>query len=128
MFLTSAEPISLPAGQSVVAISSSGPTGQKYFASASASQQRSFGRDAWNPVQSFSVASPVKSVAGTGRSFNTLPINNPAIDLNWLRNLESFYDPQFNTDGATSIIAINENGHIYGKINNVPFDNAAKKL
>lgn len=94
---------------------------------------------------SISIAVPGKAAAGGARSFAsassgpflplfTFPINeygfNTFPDLkDWVRNIESYYDPNFPGNGQiNSATAINENGHVYGKVNNVSFDNRAKNL
>lgn len=83
---------------------------------------------------------PGKSVAATGRSFASayassgqpfpvpflMPLNFDNLDFNnWLRNVESYYDPSIGGDGEF-VTAINDNGHVYGNINGVAFDNGVK--
>nr|XP_004932418.1 uncharacterized protein LOC101746734 isoform X1 [Bombyx mori] len=121
---------SSPSGESIVAISTSDTNGDSFATRTNDGSRKRI-------AQSISVASSGKT--GTGRSFASasssaghpylfpfyispfqgFPIND------WVRNVESFYDPSFAGHGE-SITAVNENGHIYGEINGVPFDNSAK--
>lgn len=93
---------------------------------------------------SYSVAVPGKAVAGSGRSFAsastgpflpifTFPIGPEGFGYNdysfkdWVRNVDSFYNPNFPGNGAvSSATAISDNGHVYGSVNGVTFDNRAK--
>lgn len=95
---------------------------------------------------SFSVAVPGKAIAGAGRSFASassgpfLPIFSFPIasqdfgfnnfDLNdWVRNVESFYNPNFaGNSHVNTVTAVNDNGHVYGNVNSVTFDNRAKNV
>lgn len=41
---------------------------------------------------------------------------------NLFKGFENFYEPSFGGSGVNTVTAVNDNGHIYGKINSVPFD------
>ena len=93
---------------------------------------------------SYSVAGPGKAIAGGGRSFAsastgpflpifTFPIAPEGFGFNdfglkdWVRNVESFYNPSFPGNGpVNSATAISDNGHVYGSVNGVTFDNRVK--
>ncbi|XP_063825465.1 uncharacterized protein LOC135075020 [Ostrinia nubilalis] len=147
---------SSPSGEAVVAISSSDPDFNKYikfaFPSEGSSQESVITGD--NPGvlgRSFSFVTPGGAVAGDGRSFVSTssfnpyllpfffnPINYEGIGLNnagllnnWFRGAEGFYDPSFtgNTEGEVKTVsAVNDNGHIYGNVKTITFDNRAKSV
>ncbi|XP_026731895.1 uncharacterized protein LOC113496772 [Trichoplusia ni] len=91
-----------------------------------------------------SIAGPSKAVASAGRSIASassgpfLPLFNFPIlpegfgfnnfDVkDWVRNVESFYNPNFPGNAhVNTATAINDNGHVYGNVNAVTFDNRAK--
>lgn len=89
-------------------------------------------------VKSFSAA-PEKTIAGSSRSFEEsshinpffvpflLPPNFDVFQLNnWFRNIENVYeqpDPKYIGDGEVrTVTAVNDNGHVYGKIETVHLD------
>ncbi|XP_021192155.3 uncharacterized protein LOC110377548 [Helicoverpa armigera] len=93
---------------------------------------------------SYSIAVPGKAVAGAGRSFASassgpffplfaFPIIPDNYGFNnfgpndWVQNVEGFYNPSFPANSqVNSATAINDNGHIYGNVNSVTFDNRKK--
>lgn len=93
---------------------------------------------------SYSIAVPGKALAGGGRSFAsastgpflpifTFPIAPEGFGFNdfglkdWVRNVESFYNPNFPGNGqVNTATAVSDNGHVYGSVNGVTFDNRAK--
>ncbi|KAG6464749.1 hypothetical protein O3G_MSEX014704 [Manduca sexta] len=141
-FVVDANPIVLqdltPSGSSVVAISSSGPNIENFAAKSTQDSSK----DRGTVVQSVSVSSPGKTAAaGTGRSFASAYASSgnpfilpfllpPGLDNfnlnNWIRSVESYYEPSYAGQGDNVVTAINDNGHIYGKVNGVPFDNGVK--
>lgn len=95
--------------------------------------------------------SPGNAAAGDGRSFVSTssfnpfllpfffnPINYEGIGLNnnmglfnnnWFKGVEGFYDPTFagNSEGEVKTVsAVNDNGHIYGNVKTITFDNRPK--
>lgn len=93
---------------------------------------------------SFSFAAPGKAAAGTGRSFVStsnfnpfslplfiMPINLEGLGLgnfgslnNWLKNIESIHEPNLSGNGEIrTVTAVNDNGHVYGNVKTVTFDN-----
>ncbi|XP_035448049.2 uncharacterized protein LOC118274576 [Spodoptera frugiperda] len=148
---------STPNGESIVAISSSDPNVEKYFTEQFATrsgftqvhpeeQNRPYnnGPNGQGVHSSVSIAVPGKAVAGAGRSFASastgpfvplfaFPIAPEGFGFNnfdlkdWVRNVESFYNPHFAGNGqVNTATAINDNGHIYGNVNKVAFDNREK--
>ncbi|CAH0592175.1 unnamed protein product [Chrysodeixis includens] len=111
-------------------------------------QNRAYNGQAGSPHgavhSTFSIAGPGKAVASAGRSIASassgpfLPLFNFPIlpegfgfnnfDVkDWVRNVESFYNPNFPGNGhVNTATAINDNGHVYGNVNAVTFDNRAK--
>lgn len=125
----------------MITISSSDPEVEKYlidYATKRGAKQNSVSevrRSQNSPgtvVQSFSIATPQRTIAGTGRSFGGSP--NPPFLLpfltapsmegfdfnNWFRNIEPFYDPSFSNHGAggvgASATVVNDNGRVYSKV------------
>ncbi|KAJ8735287.1 hypothetical protein PYW07_006907 [Mythimna separata] len=150
---------STPNGESIVAISSSDPNVEKYFAQQFATrsgftqlnddeQLRPFNNLPQRPDgavhSSYSIAVPGKAVSGAGRSFAsassgpflplfTFPIGPEGFGFNdfglkgWVQNVESFYNPNFpGNSQVSSATAVSDNGHVYGSVNGVSFDNRAK--
>ncbi|CAH0694947.1 unnamed protein product [Spodoptera exigua] len=148
---------STPNGEAIVAISSSDPNVEKYFTEQFATRSGftqlhpeehnrpySNGPNGQGAHSSFSIAVPGKAVAGAGRSFASassgpfvplfaFPIGPEGFGYNnfdlkdWVRNVESFYNPRFGGNGqVNTATAINDNGHIYGSVNKVTFDNREK--
>ncbi|KAJ8736626.1 hypothetical protein PYW08_007282 [Mythimna loreyi] len=93
---------------------------------------------------SYSIAVPGKAISAAGRSFAsastgpflpifTFPVGPESFSFNdfglkdWVRNVESFYNPNFPGNGqVNSATAVSDNGHVYGSINGVSFDSRAK--
>ncbi|XP_075992458.1 uncharacterized protein LOC142987524 [Anticarsia gemmatalis] len=147
---------STPNGESIVSISSSDPNVERYlsqqfqtrsgFTQVKSDPNENVQRIPGAVHSSVSIAVPGKAVAGGGRSFASassgpfLPIFsfpiNPDFGFDtfpdlkhWVRNVESYYDPAFAGNGQiNTVTAINDNGHVYGKVNTVTFDNRAKNL
>lgn len=137
-----------------MAISSSDPDINKYiefaFPNEASTQGTVLNSDNAGVVgQTFSFVTPGAAAAGDGRSFVSTssfnpfllpfffsPINYEGIGLshvgllnNWLKGAEGFYDPSLagNTEGEVKTVsAVNDNGHIYGNVKTITFDNRAK--
>ncbi|XP_049874374.1 uncharacterized protein LOC126372585 [Pectinophora gossypiella] len=138
-------------GDAVIAIASSDPEVEKYFAAKYPSDSNEDSRVIKNIPEdifqrSFSFSSPGEAAAGTGRSFvstsNLNPfsfplffmplnleefgLNNP--DVNWARNFEDLYNPGLLGEGVKSVTAtaVSNNGHVYGKVKTVTVDDKGK--
>lgn len=125
----------------MVAISSSDPELEKLFTLNFQQPEEMFGHNFNIPI-----APPRPTSIGTGRVFTSsssfnpfnfpifnIPLNLEGIGLsnigfpNWFRSFENFYDPAYSGNGdINSVTAVNDNGHIYGKVNSVSFDNRVR--
>ncbi|CAB3239649.1 unnamed protein product [Arctia plantaginis] len=142
---------STPNGEAFVSISSSDPDVEKYLSQQFSTRsgftqvdtQDNYPNIPGTVHSSFSIAVPGKAIAGNGRSFASassgpflpifaFPINPFSSNgfpefKNWVRNYEGYYDPNFAGNGQVhAAAAVNDNGHVYGKVNTVAFDNKAK--
>lgn len=139
---------SSPNGESVIAISSSNPEVEKYILDYAEHAKQKQGSPATvgqantigTAVRSFSVSTPEKTIIGSGRSFGDsfsdpffapyfVAPNLEGFDIrNWLRNLESFYDPNFAGSGrSVSATAVSNNGQVYGKVETRNLDSGGHK-
>lgn len=131
-------------GDTVIAVATSEP-GQKltsiHFSPMSTMLNSNFGKAI--PLHllktSFSMVSPGRAVAGSGRNIASvsnfepfpffMPINidfglsNTASFSDWIKNVEKFYEPTFAGKGEfKTVTTVNSNGHVHGKVKTVSFD------
>ncbi|KAI8438069.1 hypothetical protein MSG28_010713 [Choristoneura fumiferana] len=99
-----------PSGDTVIAISSSDPNVEKYLT-------LNFSNNSENVEEASVVRNPqTLSIGHSGLGFNVGP--------NWVRGVES-HEPNYNGNGEIkTVTTINDNGHVYGKVKTVTFDNA----
>ncbi|CAG9796924.1 unnamed protein product [Diatraea saccharalis] len=155
LVLTAAQAIPLvlkessPSGEAIVAISSSDPDVNKYINIAYPNHVMHESQSQENPVigRSFSIVTPGGAAAGTGRGFVSTsalnpylmplflgPINFEGIGLSnfgalndWVKGIDGIYDSGFGGNGEIrTASAINDNGHVYGNVKTITFDNRAK--
>lgn len=132
-----------PSGDTVIAISSSDPNIEKYltvnFSNNSENvEEPNFNRspsDTFHRTFSTALAGTNTSSGRNFGSFNpfllpflNFPLNLEGLGLNirpgWVQGVES-YEPNYNGNGEIkTMTAINDNGHVYGKVKTVTFDNA----
>ncbi|RVE47776.1 hypothetical protein evm_007531 [Chilo suppressalis] len=139
---------SSPSGEAIVAISSSDPAVNKYLNLRFPSGTVNEGQGQENPVigRSYTIVTPGGAAAGTGRGFVSTSALNPYLmpfffnPINFegvgLSNFNSFndlvkgingaYDPSFGGNGEIrTASAVNDNGHVYGNVKTITFDNRA---
>lgn len=132
-------------GDTVIAVAAAGP-GQKFTSIRYPPTSTQFNSNFHETVPenllrtSFSMVTPGRAVAGSGRNFVSvsnfepfpffMPINidgfglgSPASFSDWIKNIEKFYEPTFAGNGEfKTVTTVTNNGHVHGKVKTVTFD------